>query len=256
MTNDVKQTIDWGKPIEAVHEDGRVVSVVAVGNKMRTISPVLEDNGNAVAFFESDGSHRWKDVRWRIRNVAPADTAPEWGPPIPVDGKRPEWLGVGFCKAFIDSADFFGGWTEDYEDKLESDPANWKWVKEDGTPRITLIRLPANHPYYARTSTIPAALVERMVVLLRVLSELPSDSAIGQSGYASEARAIVADPGFPVEVDPDLVEARECVAMVYDGAGRPELAAQARSGKMDNRLRVQSALAALRRGRALARGEG
>lgn len=75
-----------------------------------------------------------------------------WGPEIRVDGVRPEWLGIGLCKAFVDDDNIFAGWTEDYEDRLETDPAGWKWVKEDGSPRITIIRLPADHPHYATLS--------------------------------------------------------------------------------------------------------
>lgn len=53
-------------------------------------------------------------------------------------------------------------------------------------------------------------------------------------------------------LDGDLIEARECVAKVYEDAGRNDLAAMTRQGKQDNRLRVQSALPARRRALAKA----
>lgn len=66
-----------------------------------------------------------------------------------------------------------------------------------------------------------------------------------------EARAIVSL--LPEPVDADLVEARECVAAVYEAANRSDLAKITRDGGQDKRLRVQCALAAIRRGRALER---
>lgn len=65
---------------------------------------------------------------------------------------------------------------------------------------------------------------------------------------ARDALALLPEP-----VDADLVEARECVAAVYEAASRHDLAKITRNGGQDKRLRVQSALAAIRRGRALER---
>jgi len=114
-------------------------------------------------------------------------------------------------------------------------------------------------PLPADTVTVGREMHERMVALMRKMGAPQAGEgkqkyvAIDGTAMVAEARAIVAM--LPDPIDPDLIEARECVAGVYDAAGRGDLAVQTRQGGQDNRLRVQSALAAIRRGRALAAAE-
>ena len=67
-------SIDWSKPIEAVHEDGRVVAVTFVdrgGSGTFNVSPSLD---GYIYSFCRDGSHISASTGWRIRNVAqPSD---------------------------------------------------------------------------------------------------------------------------------------------------------------------------------------
>ena len=55
----------------------------------------------------------------------------------------------------------------------------------------------------------------------------------------------------PVAVDPDIAEAREIVAQIYD-VSWPERADAIRAGGQDNNVENVSALAGIKRGRALA----
>lgn len=63
--------VDWSKPIEAVHDDGRIVSVCLSQHqphaKMKNVEPSL-DEGSTFTFM-ADGSHYAPHVRWRIRNT-------------------------------------------------------------------------------------------------------------------------------------------------------------------------------------------
>jgi len=67
-----------------------------------------------------------------------------WGDPIEVNGKRPEWLGVE-----IFSVKNAIGWHDDFE---PCDPDNCAWIFFGGRVNITHIRLPADHPHYAKPS--------------------------------------------------------------------------------------------------------
>jgi hypothetical protein len=86
--SDTHNTINWQEPIEAVHEDGRVVPAKVVS---------IATNNNQVD-IEGDGlwwvydSGEVPVTSWTIRNTKP-EQATEWGPEIKVEGKRPEWLG-------------------------------------------------------------------------------------------------------------------------------------------------------------------
>jgi hypothetical protein len=67
----MKMSINWDLPIEAVHEDGRVMGVTfeglsAAGNQL--ISPPLDGVRNV---FDEDGAQTY-GTGWRIRNVQPA----------------------------------------------------------------------------------------------------------------------------------------------------------------------------------------
>lgn len=79
----------------------------------------------------------------------------EWGPAIAVDGKRPGWLknGEAPIRAFIAGAGMFSGWSEPHE-YHESVSDNWKWVTDEGQPRITKLMLPADHPHYRQPAPI------------------------------------------------------------------------------------------------------
>lgn len=73
--------IDWIRPLEACHEDGRVVPVEAskiqfCGNRMN-IEPALDDGD--IFTFMLNGSHYDEEVKWRIRNKAePKADIPDW----------------------------------------------------------------------------------------------------------------------------------------------------------------------------------
>ena len=84
---------------------------------------------------------------------------------------------------------------------------------------------------------ISQELVERMAALVRAVADVPKDSALGQSGYASEARAIVAE--LPKPVDPDLIEA-EAIFGKWQGG--------------DQKM-IDMVLSAIRRGRELERAK-
>jgi len=70
------------------------------------------------------------------------EPAAEWGEPIPVDGKRPEWLrDDDHCRAQSMMGDWYGVKGGDARPAVM-----WGW------PAIEQIRLPASHPYYLATS--------------------------------------------------------------------------------------------------------
>jgi len=182
-------------------------------------------------------------------------SAVDWGPAIPVNGKRPEWLGDAE--------------TLQYNHQIEADghfsssiARYWRWADDDWDC-VVAIRLPASHPYYARQPEqlaesaknapppIPPEVVERMVAFVRACDHisLPTDG-----WQFTEARAIVAL--LPEPVDPDLVEARELAAVASEKLSHP-WAPKIRAGEKDDapQAGVSLALAAIRRGRALAAAE-
>ena len=67
--------------------------------------------------------------------------AQEIGPEIPIDGKRPDWLGDDECCAIFDDSSWLGL-------GFEIPSKNWHW--HEG---ITLIRLRADHPYYQQQAS-------------------------------------------------------------------------------------------------------
>jgi len=68
----------------------------------------------------------------------------KWGPAIPVDGKRPGWLGDGEAVQYHHSVEPAGKWCRAcyaiWDDK------DWRWV--------SAIRLPADHPHYRQTEKV------------------------------------------------------------------------------------------------------
>jgi len=78
----------------------------------------------------------------------------EWGAEIPVEGKRPEWLG--------DDVVVQVGWTHGAVGKYTTRSiCGWEYS-------IKYIRLPANHPHYATPTR--TALEQRMEDLVRAIA--------------------------------------------------------------------------------------
>ena len=173
-----------------------------------------------------------------------SDDMTQWGPEIKVDRKRPEWLAED---RFQWQATYnVGG--NDWHAPRTMPPLHW--------PGITAIRLPADHPYYAKsdladTATMPPELQQRMVALVR---RLAADNRRCFTDELHEARAIVADPGFPADVDEDLAEARR-IASDMIGGHSPVMADAIRSGIGDGFAPTQQVLAGIRRGKQMAGGE-
>jgi len=77
------QGVDWSRPIEAVHEDGRVVAVAFVEDDgsdelsmlIKPESEMIDINRGSARYFNRDGTRTTKG--WRIRNVQPATQAPD-----------------------------------------------------------------------------------------------------------------------------------------------------------------------------------
>lgn len=113
--------------------------------------------------------------------------------------------------------------------------------EQSGSPLRT-IWLPEGHSFYSKPAD--GDLNERCMAMVKIVASSTNGKI---PNYAiAEAKAIIAAIN---PADPDLIEARDCVAKVYEDAGRNDLAIATRDGKQDNRPRVQSALAAFRRGR-------
>jgi len=99
-------------------------------------------------------------------------------------------------------------------------------------------------------------LTQRMEKLVRLLAECePCGNDEGEIKMIAIAKAIVSDLPKPVDpIDRDLIEARECVALVYEGTAHLDLAESVRAGRHDDRFSVQAALLAISRNRTLAAG--
>lgn len=93
MTEERK--VDWGRPIEAVHEDGRVV---ALGLDRTVKQPDWQglyttttgslEPGVDNKWWKHDGRHNWIGSGWHIRNVAQPDhirDVPKLVPTLPDD---------------------------------------------------------------------------------------------------------------------------------------------------------------------------
>ena len=99
---------------------------------------------------------------------------------------------------------------------------------------------------------IDDAVVERLIALARNVA------TNRMNGTHNEANAIVAL--LPEPVDPDLIEAREELASFYEAGGiaihvPAKDCENIRAGLCDDRADVKGFLAAIKRGRALERGE-
>jgi len=158
-------TVDWSRPIEAVHEDGRVMAVslrTDVANPDHegdyVISIEGRDQVGGFDTFRPDGlawSH--PNSGWRIRNVTLPNSA------LP-NGEEVIWQNSG-------SMDF-------------------------RIPHVIST---------APVSPTPTALVDRMVSLVRDMAKYGASTFVGCGSLVENsfmrARAIVSDPGFPAEVD-------------------------------------------------------
>jgi len=174
--------VDWSRPIEAVHEDGRVVPTQVTEGPDRdgdfwVKDPTGKYPKSGVLCCRPDGGDA---DGWRIRNVQP--TTPERDP---------------------------------LRDRMEA-----------------LVRRVAKGFY------------------LHAVNE----DGIGTTDAVVQAQGIVRD--LPKPVDPDLIEAREVVMQVHIASGmtntdRTDLDA----GKHDDEQPMLIALAAIKRGRALAAPE-
>lgn len=181
----------------------------------------------------------------------------KWGAEIAVNGKRPEWLAQDDTRMWYRCLD---GYTCDHP--AYSLPASHDWWSRLDGDRIVAIRLPADHPYYAQgkadeafaaklldadvrgvmrrrerqedaaTTAIDPALVERAFDLVRLMAS--NDGAAFVFEYKDTARDILKalEP-----VDPDEAIAEEIAASFNEGEHEA------------------IALAALKRGRQLERGE-
>ena len=175
--------IDWSKPIEAVHVDGRVKPMIlspewAGACDFKTTESPDEYNSNS--YWHKSGANGFVRSPWTIRNVAPA------------------------------------------------------------TPTRTALEQ-----------------LEKYEGLLRRLAEC--SASLGEPGepvrkLVVEARAIVAE--LPEVADGDLLEARNVVMQVHKDRGyMNEDRAALDAGEYDNDQPVLIAVAAIKRGRALERGE-
>lgn len=78
-------------------------------------------------------------------------------------------------------------------------------------------------------------------------------SAVAGGPSSQEIAARLAREGW-MPVDPDLIEARECVALVLESCGFQGLPKDYRNGKQDDAWGVKAALLAIRRAKERANG--
>jgi len=181
-------TIDWNGKLEAVHENGKVVSITDIrqDDDGDWFTHQLRD-GQFTCFGPNDcGGWHAPGTKWTIRNVAEAKA---------VEAPETHRQGTNGVRTGVEALE-----------------------------RLEALEL----------------LVRRMAV-----------DDIGVHEAFAEARALAPEP-----VDPDLVEAREACAIHAQRLNDYGLAAEYRSGELDQQFEMQATLAAIKRGRALERGEG
>lgn len=270
-------TIDWNGKLEAVHTDGTVLPAISNG--------MDSDGGYTVAFkgVESwyvKGNGSVIGTQWTIRNIASAastSTPMEFGPEIKVDGKRPEWLDRDTQILMRDKNN--GKWYGGAETIL--------FYGRDISEDDDAIRLPVNHPHYnlithtytvrpedeatllasdplSRSTPDERAVAPELVyrmknAILRHVACKPylfDDDEGPNISVEAELRSIAA--ALEPVVDEDLVIAREIAGdalaqftTVHQGYSTGALNA-VRTGNDDRHPAVVAALAAIKRGRALA----
>lgn len=262
MTSDTMK-VDWAQPLEAVHEDGRVLATrVRRGPDCYGDYWLTDFIGN----YPNHGQVCWDPNKktgyggWTIRNKPAAADAPEptqeWGPAIEVGGVRPAWLGDGEkFHAKGGTFDWFGIATT-------GKPHTWneKPNREPSWGGVDYIRLPANHPHYRTEKPAEAPLgvltgverVERLEALEGLVRRMSTDD-VGVHEAFAEARALFPGP----KVDPDLLKAREIVASLYEAGDngsaehRESWARHCRNGAYDDGSDVRAALAGIKAGREM-----
>ena len=138
----------------------------------------------------------------------------KWGPEIPVDGERPEWLGDADTMQYTHRIEAPGSWGRGVA-------RYWNWDDEDWAC-VVAIRLPADHPHYAQPEapTPSPELTARMVgIVKRITAFTGNDVIIAENPRApifnisAEARAIAA------ELEPVDGDRNEAERIAYDMEG-------------------------------------
>lgn len=152
-----------------------------------------------------------------------------WGKAIHVNNCKPDGL---------EKDDTPVRWTDgDMTDVSTTGQLVWE---QSGSPLRT-IWLPEGHSFYDKPAY--GDLTERCLALIQ---RMATGGTLDVFAWMDEAKAIITAMN---PTDPDLIEARDCVAKVYEDAGIGDLAQSARDGKQDDCIPIKFALAAFRRGR-------
>lgn len=187
----------------------------------------------------------------------------DWGAEIPVDGKRPEWLDGYDGPVRWFNCDQPCGVT-----LLKSGRLNWGNYYGMEKGGVHAIRLPADHPHYAWQAsghslgnnnlgtndvpTPPQGIAPEVVTLTgeqaNMLRKLLAWVKAVPGPFADEAAACLA---MMEPVDGDLLEARRIAADHVPFAAEKLL-----SGQEDGTASIKAVLAAIKRGRSLAAGDG
>lgn len=246
-------SIDWTAPIEAVHEDGRVVAVVLHSGPDKDgdykFMPRVTDATADRQFSTPEGYVIGGGGQWRIRNLVQAQTPLEY-----VEGIKEHKFKVGDKIRYIGPQRFGLSYGAIYDCVELGSLGAPMHLDDNGEIRDRTCddyELASTSAAVTRTTDEQLThYAERCKALAQALADVPKDTVLGQSGYAAEARAIVASM---VEVDGDLVEARNLVECTVHWS--PQTDRDIQSGKNDETPEMKIALAAIRRGRALERGE-
>jgi len=163
-----------------------------------------------------------------------------WGAEIPiVDGKKPEWLRDDDRIAFNEGCSWYGCDSGGVDSGVE-----WMGSEWGGLGRVHVIRLPANHPYYATAAWQPDP--RTVQACAEHIANLPVCVKFGCTAKAIADELIEAL--LPAPVDPDLIEARRIAAEHDDNKGYQYL-----DGSRDEYPSFRAILAALKCGRELER---
>jgi len=173
--------IYWSKPIEAVHTDGRVVSVrldpeypaPGIGGNY-----TLDEKPAADSWYTwtADGKS-WMDDEheWTIRNVAPKEV--EWGPAIEVFKEKPFFIEpdtvfeyqVGAC-----APGCWHSWLKPDWDLVVAVRLKADWES------VVAVRLKVNHPYYDNTQTHTYTVAPEDEAALNASPHTPTRTALEQ----------------------------------------------------------------------------
>jgi len=245
--------IDWNDKLLVVSDSGRECEAVVKPGSVegnRRIFWETTTSAYSHSFFDNGMPHPGISC-WEVRNVAPKEV--EWGPEIKVEGKRPEWL----------REDAVWQWRIKNDPQFEDGIEPSKYVDARTFGLIDAIRLPANHPHYTKPATpTRTALEQRMEDLVRAIAVVRKghDTHPGkwfgiETELGDEARAILAELE-PVDID--LIEARKMTATPpsdYEHVNDKIRRGHWLNGVYDKDPMIQVALSAIKRGRALERGE-